>query len=185
MHNYCGNQKCNWTKFLPKGIGIAKYRMISRNLWNCEGGEKKPEKRRDDQCYSLHHAKRAQIDTFLGHIIIHYNEICVSNGDYTWNYACCVRTWTLIKCASSVLLSRYWILCFTLGLKVYYTFRLKNIKKGLLKPKKTKFNGKISCSFRLQPYSISFYWRWILTNLPLNYIFFLYLPCFAKFLEKY
>ena len=143
MHNYCGNQKSNWTKFLPKGIGIAKYRMISRNLWNCEGGEKKPEKRRDDQCYSVHHAKRAQIDTFLGHIIIHYNEICVSNGDYTWNYACCVRTWTLIKCASSVLLSRYWILCFTLGLKVYYTFRLKNIKKGLLKPKRQSLTVKL------------------------------------------
>ena len=37
-----------------------------------------------------------------------------------------------------------------------------------------KFNYKIDYTLRLQSYSISFYWRWILTNLPLSYIFILY-----------
>ena len=38
----------------------------------------------------------------------------------------------------------------------------------------TKFSYKIDCSLSLQPYLISFYWKWILTNQPLDYIFFLY-----------
>ena len=39
---------------------------------------------------------------------------------------------------------------------------------------RTKFSYKIGCNLRLQPYSKSFYWRKILTNLSLDYIFFLY-----------
>ena len=45
----------------------------------------------------------------------------------------------------------------------------------------TKISYKIDCNLRLHPSSISFYWRWILTNLPLNYIFFLYLLCLENF----
>ena len=46
---------------------------------------------------------------------------------------------------------------------------------------KTKFSYKISCSLRLQTYLITFYWMWILTNPPLDYIFFLYPPCLQNF----
>ena len=45
----------------------------------------------------------------------------------------------------------------------------------------TKFNYKINCNLRLQTHSISLYWKWILTNPPLNYIFFLYPPCLQNF----
>ena len=44
-----------------------------------------------------------------------------------------------------------------------------------------KFSYKIDCSLRLQTHSISFYWGWILTNSPLDYIFFLYPPCLQNF----
>ena len=46
---------------------------------------------------------------------------------------------------------------------------------------RTKFSYKISCSLRIQTYLISFYWMCFLTNLPLDYIFFLYLPCLQNF----
>ena len=36
-----------------------------------------------------------------------------------------------------------------------------------------KFSYKISCSLKVQYYSISFYWKWILSNSPLDYMFFL------------
>ena len=36
-----------------------------------------------------------------------------------------------------------------------------------------KFSYKISCSLKVQYYSISFYWKWILSNSPFDYIFFL------------
>ena len=39
---------------------------------------------------------------------------------------------------------------------------------------RTKFGYNLGCSLRLQLYSIYFYYMLILTNLPLNYIFFLY-----------
>ena len=45
----------------------------------------------------------------------------------------------------------------------------------------TKFSYKIGCNLRLQPYYISFYWRWILINPSLDYIFFLYLLCLQNF----
>ena len=44
-----------------------------------------------------------------------------------------------------------------------------------------KFNYKICRSLKLQLYSISFYWRWILTNPQLDYIFLLYPPCLQNF----
>ena len=46
---------------------------------------------------------------------------------------------------------------------------------------RTKVSYKIDCSLRLQTHSIYFYWRWILTNPPLDYIFFLYPPCLQNF----
>ena len=46
---------------------------------------------------------------------------------------------------------------------------------------RTKFSYKIDCILRLQSYSISFYWKWILTNLLLDNIFFLYSPCLQNF----
>ena len=46
---------------------------------------------------------------------------------------------------------------------------------------RTLFSYKIGCSVKLQLYSISFYWRWILTNPPLDYIFFLYPQCLQNF----
>ena len=45
----------------------------------------------------------------------------------------------------------------------------------------TKFDNKLDHSLRLQLYSISFCWMWILTNLQLDYIFFLYPPCLQNF----
>ena len=45
----------------------------------------------------------------------------------------------------------------------------------------TKFSYKIGYSIRLQPYSISFYWRWILTSPPLDYFFLLYSSCLQNF----
>ena len=51
----------------------------------------------------------------------------------------------------------------------------------------TKFGYKLGCSLKLQFYSISFYWIWILTNPSLDYIFFLhplYLQNFQKIKNK-
>ena len=45
---------------------------------------------------------------------------------------------------------------------------------------RAKFNYKIDCNLKLQSYSISFYWR-LMTNLPLDYIFFLYPSQFKIF----
>ena len=45
----------------------------------------------------------------------------------------------------------------------------------------TKFSYKIGGSLRLQLYLIYFYWRWILTNPSLEYIFFLYPSCLQNF----
>ena len=46
---------------------------------------------------------------------------------------------------------------------------------------RTKFSYKIGCCLILQHYSISFYWRVILTNSPLDYIFFLCPPFLQNF----
>ena len=46
-----------------------------------------------------------------------------------------------------------------------------------------KFNYKIGCNLRLQTHLISFYWKWILTNPSLNYIFFLY-PLYLQNFKK-
>jgi len=48
----------------------------------------------------------------------------------------------------------------------------------------TKFSYKISCDLNLQLYSISFYWRWILTNPPLDDIFLLYSLCLQNLLSS-
>ena len=67
------------------------------------------------------------------------------------------------------------------------TYRFTHIKISLSQQTKVlfyhgiEFSYKISYRLSLQPYSISFYWRWILTNLPLDYIFFLYLPFLQNF----
>ena len=59
------------------------------------------------------------------------------------------------------------------GFSLSLSLKIKKSNKG--KKIRTKFSNKINCSLRLQPYSITFYWRWILTNSTLDYIFFLYL----------
>ena len=46
-----------------------------------------------------------------------------------------------------------------------------------------KFSYKIGCNLRLQTHLISFYWKWILTNPLLNYIFFLY-PLYLQNFKK-
>ena len=73
------------------------------------------------------------------------------------------------------------LVSFAAFIKLAMLFLPKKKKKKSLLCWKTKFNYKIGCNFRLQPYSISFYWRWILTNLSLDYILFLYPPCSQKF----
>ena len=72
---------------------------------------------------------------------------------------------------------------------MFYYSTIRILKKEKEK-KKMKFGNKLDCSLRLQLHSIDFYWMWILTNLsldyifflyPLDYILFLYLPCLQNF----